>query len=201
MRLGFLASREGTTVQAVLDACRDGKMPHIPALVVSNNANSGVLRRAQAAGVPALHISGKTHADADAVLCAAFAEAKVDMVLCAGYMKCLGPKLLQQYAGRLINTHPSLLPKFGGKGMYGHHVHEAVLAAGETVSGATLHHVSGPYDTGRIIAQCRVPVRADDTPETLAARVQAAEKIQLVQQLAKQDFLLPQKPKANVSFS
>jgi phosphoribosylglycinamide formyltransferase-1 len=94
----------------------------------------------------------------------------------AGYMRKLGPQTLAAYSKRILNVHPALLPKFGGQGMYGKHVHEAVLKAGDKLSGATIHIVDGEYDHGPIVAQAEVPVEAGDTPDTLAARVQAKEQ-------------------------
>jgi phosphoribosylglycinamide formyltransferase-1 len=162
-----------------LDACREGTLAARVVAVVSNNSDSGALRRARAAGSAALHISSKTHPDPDALDAAiteALVEQRVDLVMLAGYMKKLGPALLARYQGRILNTHPSLLPKFGGHGMYGRRVHEAVLQSGEAESGSSVHLVDAEYDTGRVLAQARVPVVAGDTPESLAARVQERER-------------------------
>ena len=104
----------------------------------------------------------------------------VDVVVLAGYMKQLGSQTLSQFRGRVLNTHPALLPKFGGKGMYGLHVHRAVLASGEAKTGASVHVVTEEYDAGPVIAQCEVAVDPADTPETLAERVQARERALLV---------------------
>ena len=186
MKIGVLASHEGTTLQAVLDACATGRIPAQVVLVVSNNAGSGALRRARTAGVPALHLSSTTHPDPeslDRALLQALRAQAVDLVLLAGYMKKLGPLTLAAFPGRILNTHPALLPRFGGQGLYGAHVHRAVLAAGERESGASIHWVDGEYDTGPVIAQVRVPVEPGDTPESLAARVQAAERTLLVKVL------------------
>jgi len=187
MNIAVLASHQGTTLQAVLDACAAGAIDARVALIISNNAGSGALARARTAGVPALHLSGSTHADPaalDAAIASALEQHAVDLVLLAGYMKRLGPRTLARYAGRILNTHPALLPRHGGPGMYGMHVHRAVLAAGEPESGATVHVVEADYDSGPVIAQVRVPVEAGDTPETLAERVQQAERAQLTQVLA-----------------
>jgi len=186
VKIGVLASHEGTTLQAVLDACATGRIPAQVVLVVSNNAGSGALRRARTAGVPALHLSSTTHPDPkslDRALLQALRAQAVDLVLLAGYMKKLGPLTLAAFPGRILNTHPALLPRFGGQGLYGAHVHRAVLAAGERESGASIHWVDGEYDTGPVIAQVRVPVEPGDTPESLAARVQAAERTLLVKVL------------------
>ena len=186
MKIGALASHEGTTLQAVLDACANGDIDGRVALVISNNADAGALRRARAASVPVAHLSGKTHPDPaalDRAIRDALQAAGIDVVLLAGYMKKLGPLTLGAYAGRVINTHPALLPRHGGQGMYGMHVHRAVIAAGDRVSGVTVHQVEDDYDTGPALAQRRVPVLAGDTPETLAQRVQASERQLLVEVL------------------
>jgi phosphoribosylglycinamide formyltransferase-1 len=188
MRIGVLASHEGTTLQAILDAVAQGRIAGSVAIVISNNSDAGALRRAAARGVPALRLSSATHPDPDALdgaILAALAEAQADVVFLAGYMKKLGPRVLQAYRGRVLNTHPALLPKFGGRGMYGTRVHEAVLASGDSESGVSIHLVDAEYDTGPVIAQCRVPVLADDSAETLAARVQGREKELVVEVLAK----------------
>jgi phosphoribosylglycinamide formyltransferase-1 len=186
MRLAVFASHEGTTLQAVLDAVSAGRLPGTVALVISNNRDAGALTRARTAGVAALHLSSATHPDPavlDATIRDALTEARVDTVLLAGYLKKLGPQVLATFAGRILNTHPALLPKFGGQGMYGDRVHAAVLAAAEAESGASVHLVDAEYDTGRVLAQCRVPVLPGDTVADLAARVQAREKELVVETL------------------
>lgn len=188
MRLGVLASHEGTTLQAVLDAIAAGRLPARVAVVVSNNGSAGALRRARDAGVPTAHLSSVTHPDPDALdaaIAETLARAGVDVVFLAGYMKKLGPRVLRAYAGRILNTHPSLLPRHGGQGMYGNRVHEAVLAAGDTETGASVHLVDADYDTGPVVAQCRVPVLPGDSVADLAARVQAEERELVVGTLAK----------------
>jgi phosphoribosylglycinamide formyltransferase-1 len=154
--------------------------------VISNNAGSRALERAASAGVPARHLSAATHPapDAlDAAVCQALVEHAVELVLLAGYMKKLGPQTLAAFRGRVVNTHPALLPKFGGQGMYGRRVHEAVLAAGERISGVTVHVVDADYDTGPILAQAEVPVAPDDTVDSLAERVRARERRLVVEVL------------------
>lgn len=181
--LGVLASHEGTTLQAVLDACSREEIPARVRVVISNNSGSGALRRARQAGVDAVHISNRTHGGpgfADQAVAEALAERGVKLVVLAGYMRKLGPATLSAFAGRILNTHPALLPKFGGQGMYGMHVHEAVIAAHERVSGPTVHWVDANYDSGPVLAQSVVEVEPDDTPETLAGRVQQRERALLV---------------------
>jgi phosphoribosylglycinamide formyltransferase-1 len=180
MNIGFLASHGGSNMQAIIDACKSGKLQASPAVVISNNSNSGAIGRAKTEGVPYYYLSGKTHpgpGELDDAILDAFLRHSVDIVVLAGYMKKLGPKILTHFRGRILNVHPALLPKFGGEGMFGIHVHEAVIAAGEKESGVTIHFVDEQYDTGAILAQTRVPVMPDDTPETLAARVLEQEHI------------------------
>ena len=197
LRIAVLASGEGTTLQALLDAIAAGRLNAEIVAVVSNNAGSGALRRACEAGIAAIHLSAATHADAvalDAALTASLQAAAPDLVVTAGYMKRLGPQLMAAFSRRMINIHPSLLPKYGGAGMYDRHVHAAVLAAGETESGASVHFVEGDYDSGPVIAQARVPVLAGDTVETLAERVKLRERellIDVLQQCARTGLPLP----------
>jgi phosphoribosylglycinamide formyltransferase-1 len=184
VKLAVLASHEGTTLQALLDACATGAIACRVAAVISNNPESGALRRARAAGVPAHHMSGRTHpdpAELDAAICRALVECGAELVILAGYMKRVGPETLARFEGRVLNTHPALLPKFGGQGMYGLHVHRAVLAAGESTTGASIHVVTAEYDAGPVIARGEVPVLPGDTPEALAARVQERERALLVE--------------------
>jgi phosphoribosylglycinamide formyltransferase-1 len=160
-------------MQAIVDACKTGRLDATPCVVISNNSDSLALRRAENEGIPQYHISSATHPGPmeDEEILRVLRRHGVDTVVLAGYMKILGPATLRAYRGRILNIHPALLPKFGGKGMYGKRVHEAVLAAGDKVSGVTIHVVDEHYDTGPIIAQCRVPVLDGDTANTLAERV------------------------------
>lgn len=174
LRLGFLASHGGSNMQAIIDACREGRLAADPVAVISNNSASTALERAKREGIFGIHLSTATHPapdDLDAAILSVLEERRVDLVILAGYMKRLGPRTLQRFKGRVLNIHPALLPKYGGAGMYGLRVHEAVLAAGEKATGITIHLVDEEYDHGKIINQCQVPVAKDDTPETLSARV------------------------------
>jgi phosphoribosylglycinamide formyltransferase-1 len=197
MNIGFLASHNGSNMQAIIDACNSGALQASPAVVISNNSNSGALARAKQEGIPHYHLSGNTHPDPkelDQAILEIMLDHAVDIIILAGYMKKLGPKTLSHFAGRILNIHPALLPKFGGKGMYGMHVHEAVVSAGETESGVSIHVVDAGYDTGPIIAQTRVPVEPTDTAETLAARVLRREHTffpETLQKLVTGDIVLP----------
>jgi len=187
LRIGVLASHEGTTLQSIIDACTDGRINGRVVAVISNNSGSGALRRAAAAGIDAFHVSSVTHPagdSADAAICEALLRARADVVFLAGYMKRLGPRTLTAFPARILNTHPALLPKFAGQGMFGNRVFEAVLAAGEEESGASVHLVDADYDTGAVVRQERVPVLPGDTVASLKARVQACERAAVVQTLA-----------------
>ncbi len=174
MKLGFLASHGGSNMQAIIDNCNAGKIDAEPAVVISNNSGSGALERAENEGIPHYHISGKTHpgeGQEEQAILDALEKHGVELLILAGYMKMIGKRILRKYENRILNIHPALLPAYGGKGMYGMKVHEAVIAAGEKFSGVTVHLVNEKYDRGKILAQSKVPVMADDTPESLAARV------------------------------
>jgi phosphoribosylglycinamide formyltransferase-1 len=178
LRLGFLASHGGSNLQAILEAIGGGRLRAEPRVVISNNSQAPALERARKLGVPALHLSSQTHPEADALdraIAGALRAHGAELVVLAGYMKRVGPCMLAAYPRRIVNIHPALLPKFGGQGMYGMRVHEAVIAAGERESGATIHLVDGDYDHGPTLAQASVPVLPGDTPESLQARVLAAE--------------------------
>ena len=174
LRLGFLTSGGGTNMAAIIDACRSGRLAAEPRVVIGNNSRSGALEKARQAGIPAHHLSSHTHSDPedlDNAILEALQGHGATLVCLAGYMKMLGKRTLSAYRGRVLNIHPALLPRFGGKGFHGKAVHEAVLAAGESESGVTIHIVDEHYDHGPILAQTRVPVLTDDTVDALAARV------------------------------
>ncbi len=178
IRFGFLASGRGSNMQTIIDACKDGQLQAKPIIVISNNADSGALESARKENIVACHLSSTTHPDStllDAAIAGALKSHHVDLVILAGYMRMIGPKVLDAFGGKIINIHPALLPKYGGKGMYGMKVHEAVIAAGEPETGVTIHVVNAEYDRGPILAQRVVPIKPDDTPETLATRVLETE--------------------------
>lgn len=178
INFGFLVSGRGSNMQAIIDACREGRLKARPVVVISNNASAGALVRAMKADIPTYHLSSRTHpnpGDLDQAIADTLQNHGVDLVILAGYMKKVGPVVLDRYANRIINIHPALLPKFGGRGMYGIKVHEAVLAAAEKESGATVHLVNAQYDQGLILAQRKVPVEKSDSPESLAERVLEVE--------------------------
>lgn len=173
-KIGVMASGGGSNFKAIIDRIGEGDLEAQCKFLITNNGGCGAVNHAATYGIPVYHISGKTHPDQaeyEKALCAVLDERPVDLLILAGYMKKLPDCLIEKMPDRILNIHPSLLPKFGGKGFWGLHVHEAVLAAGETESGPTVHLVSNEIDRGRILAQRKVPVMPDDTPETLQARV------------------------------
>jgi phosphoribosylglycinamide formyltransferase-1 len=181
-----LVSGGGTNLQALLDAEKKGAFGKI-VLVVSDRPDAYALERAKTAGVPTViaaldkNISREERRQAlsDQILCLAETH-RIDLIVYAGFLWILKGKIIEAYAGRMINLHPALLPKFGGKGMYGEKVHRAVLDSGETESGCTVHLVDAGTDTGPILLQRKVPVQPDDTPDSLAERIHAEEHIAIV---------------------
>ena len=187
LHLGFLASHGGSNMQAIIDACKQGRLDAKSCVVISNNSDSMALTRARTEGIPRYHISAATHPGEteDRAILRTFQAHDVDTVILAGYMKRIGPATLQAYRGRILNIHPALLPKFGGRGLYGKQVHEAVLRAGEKVTGVTVHVVDERYDTGPILNQVQLPVMVGDTADSLAKRVLAQEHLLYVETLRK----------------
>jgi len=178
MTIALFASGGGSNAGAVLAAIADSRIDARAGLLVTDRDGIGALDRAQAHSVPTAVIPPRNHADEDAfgeALLAALRAHAVDAIVLAGYLRKIPPPVVGAYRHRILNVHPSLLPAFGGTGMYGRRVHEAVLAHGCRVSGATVHLVDEQFDTGPIVLQRCVPVEPGDTPETLAARVLAAE--------------------------
>jgi len=177
-KISVFASGSGSNLQSIIDHIEQGRLDAEIAFVLSNNSASRALERAKAHGIKAVHFSAKQYLAPELYaeeLLNLHRENSVDLVLLAGYMKLLPVSFVRAYTGCILNIHPSLLPKFGGQGMYGLHVHEAVLAAGEKESGASVHLVTEVYDEGPVLLQEKVLVRENDTPETLAKRVLEVE--------------------------
>ena len=179
--LVVFASGNGTTLQSIIDSINSGILQAQIKLVVSNNEDAYALERAKKANIETYIISSKTTEDIDIELEKVLSNYEIDLIVLAGYLRKIGNRLISKYT--IINTHPSLLPKFGGKGMYGMKVHTAVIEAKEPISGVTLHYVNENYDDGDIIKQTKVEILPSDTPETLSQKVQKAEKIQLIEAL------------------
>jgi phosphoribosylglycinamide formyltransferase-1 len=180
IRLVILASGDGSNMQAIVDAYKFGVLKGLAevVLVISNNTNAFVLERAKKENIKSIYIERKSFKDDESFnkkILAELQAANADLVCLAGYMRMIDKEILKVYKGRILNIHPALLPKFGGKGMYGHFVHESVVKAGEKKSGATVHFVNGEYDSGEIILQKEVEVSKSDTPEEVARKVLEVE--------------------------
>lgn len=175
-RLAFFISGTGGNALNLLRACREGQVQGLPVLGVASSAKAGGIPRLEAEGLPMAVVVRKDFESDEAFSEACYRAAEVagaEVICLCGWLKRL--TVPTRWEGRILNIHPGLLPAYGGPGMYGMHVHRAVLAAGERESGATVHLVDAEYDHGRILGQVRVPVQAGDTPETLQQRVYAAE--------------------------
>jgi phosphoribosylglycinamide formyltransferase-1 len=177
--IAVFASGRGSNFRAVLQKTESAELKNARvAVVISNNSRSGSLALAQEKHIPAYHISSHTHPvpeEYEKALLAILKSHEVGLILLAGYMKLLPSSIIRSFPERILNIHPALLPRHGGKGMYGVRVHQAVIDAGEKETGVTVHIVNEHYDEGPIVAQRRLPVRADDTAESLAARVLEVE--------------------------
>lgn len=179
LNISVMASGGGTNFQAIIDAIESGEIRNAEIrLLIASNDKAGALARAKKAGIETKVISAADIHDKDKLaeaIIAALDEADTDLVVLAGYMSILDAPIIREYDKKIINIHPSLIPKFCGRGMYGIKVHEAVFAAGETVTGATVHYVDEGVDTGEIILQEEVGVQPGDVPETLQKRVLLTE--------------------------
>lgn len=177
-RIAVFASGSGTNLQALIDHFVGRDVAEI-GLVISDREDADALERARSAGIPAHHIpvSSRPIAAVTADMVDALGAARTDIVALAGYLRLIPPDVIRRYSHRVLNIHPALLPAFGGKGMFGRRVHEAVLESGSRVTGPTVHFVNERYDEGRIIAQWPVPVLENDSPESLAERVLRAEHV------------------------
>ncbi|MFO7612040.1 MAG: phosphoribosylglycinamide formyltransferase [Clostridia bacterium] len=188
LRLGIFASHGGSNMQAIMDACNDNKIKGRVCVVICNNSGAGAVTRAENEGIPVFHLSSANYpdpGDLDEAMLLVLKKYDVNLVALAGYMKKLGPAVLREYQGRILNVHPALLPSFGGKGMYGINVHKAVIEAGERESGATIHIVDENYDSGRILSQAVISIDEAESPESLSEKVLEQEHSLYVATLAK----------------
>lgn len=178
VRIAIFASGAGSNAEALIHGSfRIGSLYSV-VLLVSNNSRCGAIELAAMYDIPVSHISAQTHPEPEAYVHAfldTLRRRKVDMIVLAGYMKKLPDEVIRRYRDRVFNIHPALLPRHGGHGMFGAHVHEAVLASGDSETGVTIHRVEGDYDTGEILAQERIPVLPGDTAETLSERIRLCE--------------------------
>jgi phosphoribosylglycinamide formyltransferase-1 len=177
-RLAVFASGRGSNFNAILEKINDGYISAIVRLCITNNPHAGVIDIASSQDIPVKIFPPKQYKDHQALNDAILGElvsAKIDYIILAGYLKMIGAQIVNQYSNRIINIHPALLPAFGGKGMYGHFVHEAVFKRGVKYSGVTVHLVNNDYDAGPIVLQKPVSIEDVTTPEEIAERVLKVE--------------------------
>lgn len=195
LKLGFLASRNGSSLRAIVAAIAAGDLDAEARLAVSNNRSAPALAFAEERGIAALCIPTAADPDAaDTRLAEALSDAGVELVILSGYLRKLGPRTLERYAGRVLNIHPGPLETFGGEGMYGRRVHEAVVAAGAAESAITIHVVDEHYDHGPVVAVKPVPLVAGDDAATLEARILSLEPgffVETLRRLATGELALP----------
>jgi phosphoribosylglycinamide formyltransferase-1 len=190
---------------SVLDACALGQLAVQPVLLICNNPGADAIKLANNAGLNTKILNQQTHPDPDSLdlaILQALIEADCDLVLLSGYLKKIGPRVLHAFSDRILNIHPSLLPQYGGRGMYGMQVHRSVIAAGEKQSGVTIHLVNQEYDSGQILAQQSISVYPDDTPESLEQRIQQLEHHLLpvvLEQILRGKIQLPEKNKKTLN--
>ncbi len=174
LSIAVFASGRGSNFQSLAEAISKKNIEAKIVVVISNNSDAGALALAQAFHIPALHLSQKQFPSQEAFTKAILSVLEshgVDFIVLAGYLKKIDPAIIRRYRNNIINVHPALLPAFGGQGMYGHYVHEAVIAQHASASGATVHIVDEEFDHGLIVLQESIPVDRSDTPETLAEKV------------------------------
>jgi phosphoribosylglycinamide formyltransferase-1 len=191
MNIAFLASYNGSSAKAITEACFNGDLVASPVLLITNNASAGALEWAENFGLKTAILNNVKYPDPselDQKIADKLKENKINLVICSGYMKLIGNNTIDAVDGKILNIHPALLPKHGGKGMYGIHVHTAVKEAGDKETGATIHLVNDEYDKGRIIAQKSVPVLETHKVEDIENKVRALEPelyVETIQKITK----------------
>ncbi|MCB0722220.1 MAG: phosphoribosylglycinamide formyltransferase [Ignavibacteriae bacterium] len=180
MKICVFASGSGTNFKAILESRKQGEIESDVGLLITNNSSCGAAEIAREEGIEVVHISRKVFPDLSSqdysnLFISALEKNETDLIVLAGYMKMLPEEVVKKYSNRIINIHPALLPKYGGKGMYGINVHKAVIENGERETGVSVHYVTENYDEGEIIYQERVPVNENETPESLMERMKEVE--------------------------
>lgn len=176
----MFASGNGTNFRSILEHKREGMLESDVELLITNNSTCGAAEIARAEGIKVVHISRKVFPDLSSqdysnLFISALEKHEIDLIVLAGYMKMLPEEVVKKYSNRIINIHPALLPKYGGKGMYGINVHKAVLESGDKETGVTVHYVNENYDEGEIIYQEKIPVDEKETPESLMEKLKEVE--------------------------
>jgi phosphoribosylglycinamide formyltransferase-1 len=196
MNLAFFASYNGSSAHAITDACLAGDLIASPVLMISNNESAKAFEWAENKGLKISCINSIKYPDPtelDAAIAEKLKEQKINIVICSGYMKLIGPRTLDAVDGNILNIHPALLPKYGGKGMYGQHVHQAVKENGDDETGCTIHLVNSEYDEGKILAQKKISIDPSDSAEDIEEKVKAAEPdfyIETLKKILKGDIKL-----------
>lgn len=179
LKIAVFASGKGSNLKAILDAIKERRLINTAVVcVISNKKDAGALEIAKFNSIPAYYINQSNYSnsdDFDAAIIEVLIRHSVNFIVLAGYLKLLSPRIVRQYKDRILNIHPALLPKFGGKGMYGLNVHRAVIECGEKISGATVHLVDEEYDHGPIVLQESIELDPDETPESLQKKIQEIE--------------------------
>ncbi len=178
MNIAFLASYNGSSAKAITDACLNNDLQASPTLMISNNAGSKALDWAGNNGLKTVCLNSNTHPDPqelDKKIADCLKENRIKLVVLSGYMKLIGPQTIRAFPNRILNVHPALLPKHGGQGMYGRHIHQAVKDNNESETGITIHCVDEIYDNGHIVAQKKVPLSVDDSVDDIENKVKEAE--------------------------
>lgn len=170
-KIVFFASGSGTNFQSVIDAIDSGQIDAEITGLITNKSQIGAIRRAEKHSIPVRVINQESASEYTEELLEALSDFSPDLIVLAGYLKKIPEEVIDRYSGKIINIHPSLLPKYGGKGFFGMNVHRAVIEGGERYSGCTVHYVDDIYDNGSIITQQTVSVEPDDTPESLARKI------------------------------
>lgn len=196
MNIAFLASYNGSSAHAITDACLNGDLIAAPTLLITNNAKAKALEWAENKGLRVSCLNSTTHPnpqDLDHAIAQKLRDNKINLVICSGYMKLIGEETINAVDGKILNIHPALLPKYGGQGMYGRHVHKAVKGNGDSETGATIHLVNSEYDEGRIIAQKIVPVLDSDDVDKIENNVKNCEPefyIETIKRIINGDVIL-----------
>jgi len=188
LRIAVFASHNGSNFQAIAEACISGEINGEVALLISNNKKSQAIARANNLGIQFVHISEEVEPNEqirDTKISSLLSENNCELVVLAGYMKKLSSAVINSFSGEIINIHPSLLPKYGGKGMYGLRVHKEVLKNNEYLSGVTVHLVNSEYDKGEILSQQTIPISENETPESLAEKAHRVEHRLIVKTIKK----------------
>ena len=184
-KLAFLASHNGSAARGITTACLKYDLDYEPKLIVSNNESCSAFSWAQSYNLKKYCVNNRLTDNPDARIAEICADQKIDLIICSGYMRLVGPETIGAVQGRILNIHPALLPKYGGQGMYGRYVHQVVKAAGDSTTGATVHWVDAVYDRGEIVSQKTIPVSADMSVEMIEEAVKNIEAELYIETLKK----------------